>query len=354
MRAAIIVGAGVSGLVAAWHLQRRASDALVVESRSRVGGRTWSPELAEEHFDLGATWIWESEASVGALIDELRLGTFASFEADALYDVGASVERISRPRSAVAALRLEGGTGAIANALCERVAVVTERAARSIEPRSDGVRVVFDDGEERARHVVLALPPALIGTGVHVGGVSNEVLARLSQTPTWMGNVAKVVAVYDRPFWRERGLSGAFSRVGPMVEVHDMSGPDPAGKGALFGFVPEVLAGDASWEERARTQLVHLFGDAARDPVAWLAHAWWRDAATARVPAGPTIDALFGHPLLRRPLLDGRLHLASTETSAVNTGHIDGAVKRGIAVAEAIAADAKHHAPLRGASKRTS
>ena len=41
---------------------------------------------------------------------------------------------------------------------------------------------------------------------------------------------AKALALYDRPVWRETGLSGsAFSRVGPLGELHDASLPGAAG-----------------------------------------------------------------------------------------------------------------------------
>lgn len=54
--------------------------------------------------------------------------------------------------------------------------------------------------------------------------------------PTWMAGHAKVVAIYERPFWRDSGLSGfVSSRVGPLQEIHDAS-PE-AGSGALFGFL---------------------------------------------------------------------------------------------------------------------
>ena len=61
---------------------------------------------------------------------------------------------------------------------------------------------------------------------------------------------AKYVAVFDTPFWREAGLSGAGrSGRGPMTEIHDASLPGQAA--ALFGFLgvpPDVRksAGDAA------------------------------------------------------------------------------------------------------------
>ena len=66
---------------------------------------------------------------------------------------------------------------------------------------------------------------------------------------------AKVVAVYDRPFWREKGLSGdGMSSVGPLGEIHDAS-PGSGAQGALFGF--------ASWPARERAAPGLDFGQAA-------------------------------------------------------------------------------------------
>ncbi len=37
-----------------------------------------------------------------------------------------------------------------------------------------------------------------------------------------MAGHAKVVALYERPFWREQGLSGdAISHCGTLAEIHD-------------------------------------------------------------------------------------------------------------------------------------
>ncbi len=53
----IVIGAGVSGLTAANGLTDLGHDVLVVEGRHRIGGRTWTVDLAGAPADLGGSWI---------------------------------------------------------------------------------------------------------------------------------------------------------------------------------------------------------------------------------------------------------------------------------------------------------
>lgn len=55
----VVVGAGLSGLQAAYSVQQAGLSVVVLEARDRVGGKTWSVPLASGRgvADLGAAWL---------------------------------------------------------------------------------------------------------------------------------------------------------------------------------------------------------------------------------------------------------------------------------------------------------
>src|SRR6266851_175910 len=65
----VILGAGLAGMTAAYHLRDR--DVVVVESRDRVGGRTLSGEHDSYWYNSGAQFVWD--ARTVALCSELGL-----------------------------------------------------------------------------------------------------------------------------------------------------------------------------------------------------------------------------------------------------------------------------------------
>jgi monoamine oxidase len=53
MHDAVVVGAGLSGLVAAHRLRAEGADVVVLEASARVGGRVWTPAVAGMRFEAG-------------------------------------------------------------------------------------------------------------------------------------------------------------------------------------------------------------------------------------------------------------------------------------------------------------
>ncbi|YAL83416.1 flavin monoamine oxidase family protein [Dermacoccaceae bacterium W4C1] len=76
----VIVGAGFSGLTAAEILAGQGRSVLVVDGRDRVGGRSYSGEVAGVQVDLGATWVADRHTAVHALMDKVGCTTTPQFD----------------------------------------------------------------------------------------------------------------------------------------------------------------------------------------------------------------------------------------------------------------------------------
>jgi monoamine oxidase len=76
----VVVGAGYSGLAAARHLARLGVDALVLDARHRVGGRSFT-EVSEagSTIDRGGQWIGPGQDHLAALALELGVATFPTW-----------------------------------------------------------------------------------------------------------------------------------------------------------------------------------------------------------------------------------------------------------------------------------
>lgn len=82
----IVIGAGVTGLTAAWRLTQAGQDVLVLEARDRVGGRLRTERHGDTDFEIGGQWISPDQSALKAMVDELGLPTFARYrDGDSLY-----------------------------------------------------------------------------------------------------------------------------------------------------------------------------------------------------------------------------------------------------------------------------
>jgi monoamine oxidase len=215
--------------------------------------------------------------------------------------------------------------------------VVLNSPVRRILQHGRGVTVEADRVTAHARRVIVTVPPALVAA-IEFDPRPAERALLAQRMP--QGNLAKAEAVYDRPFWRAKGLSGqAVSDVGPVRSTFDNSPPD--GKpGVLFGFLGGHDArtwsrmSAAARRKAALDALTLYFGDEARHPRSYVEdysagdEPWIGGCPTAIAPPGVLLD--YGEAL-RKPV--GRLHWAGSETSTFWAGYMDGAVRSGERVA---------------------
>lgn len=241
--------------------------------------------------------------------------------------------------------RVVGGTQQLSERLADLVReaggeVRLDAPVRSIRWRSSGAEVLTDTECFRCDRVVVAMAPPLAGRIDWQPEMPPRRLQLMHRMP--MGSVMKCIAVYERPFWRDRGESGeSVSDAGPMAITFDDSAPDRR-HGALLGFV----LGDRArhWGARAARerrdavvqQLTGLFGEEAAQPVDyiekdWCADPWSAGCYVAIMP--PAVMTRYGS-VLREPV--GPIHWAGTETATVWNGYMDGAIQSGERAAQEI------------------
>ena len=75
-RQVIVVGGGLSGLAAAYRLERAGVDVAVLEARDRVGGRAWRIPVGDSYFDAGCEALDREHAALRSLADEVGVSTW--------------------------------------------------------------------------------------------------------------------------------------------------------------------------------------------------------------------------------------------------------------------------------------
>lgn len=330
----IILGGGLSGLRLADLLHRAGRSFQLFEARPRWGGRIAALEVAGGRVDLGPSWFWPGQARIAGLAADLGRTRFTQHaQGEILFEHASGVvQRGAGFGSMEGSFRLDGGMTGLIEGLVDRLPEDRLHLSQRAVAVGDGSVQMADDTRHGARHVVLALPPRLAAGLLTGARWPNAIRDGLAAIPTWMAGHAKFVAVYDRPFWRDAGLSGdAISRRGPLAEIHDASGAggSPA---ALFGFVglpAEARARQgADITAQALDQLGRLFGPQATAPVRTLLHDWARDPLTATVAdrTPPPGHPDYGPQRDFGPGFGDWLHLCATETAPDNGGLMEGAL----------------------------
>jgi monoamine oxidase len=241
--------------------------------------------------------------------------------------------------------RIDGGAQLISIKMAQQLGgrVMLSAPVRRIDQGRFGVRVWSDRFYVSGKRVIVAMPPTLAGRIVYHGGMTQARDQLMQHIP--QGSLRKFEAIYDKPFWRDKGLTGqAVGDLGPIKVTFDAS-PKDGSPGVILGFIGGHEA--RYWaaqpaEQRTAAALKNLanyFGDEALKPRDIVEFDWSAEVYSRGCPVGvlpPGVLTEFG-PALREPV--GSIHWAGTETSNYWAGYMDGAVRSGErAAAEALAA----------------
>ncbi|GAA2922292.1 putrescine oxidase [Microbacterium keratanolyticum] len=238
--------------------------------------------------------------------------------------------------------RVVGGLQQVPLLLAERLGddVHLNQPVRTLEWGDGGVTVTTDDLTVRGRFAILAHAPVLYNRISFVPALprrQHQLHQHLS-----MGFVIKVHAVYETPFWREKGLSGtAFSPYELSHEAYDNSNHGDE-RGTLVGFVSDQNADDLftlsaeERKERILESLSHYYGEEAKNPVVyyesdWGSEEWTRGAYAASFDMGGLHR--YG-PDLREAV--GPIHFACSDMAGAGYQHVDGAIRMGRLAASSI------------------
>ncbi|MCA2959704.1 MAG: FAD-dependent oxidoreductase [Silvanigrellales bacterium] len=217
---------------------------------------------------------------------------------------------------------------------------IVDALAADVDKVTVHSRGVGQNETVHSRRVVIAVPPQVMrGIRMDPPLESFRTQALLNFE---LGSVVKVVAVFERRSWRERGLSGEISSPdAPFDYVIDSSHPS-SDRGILVGLATsrrgQALEG-LNMEMLKSAFLRHLelcFGDSPGPCIAFHSHDWNGDpfslgGYSSRRGMGywaRTGDSLFA------PF--GRIHFAGTETAHAWRGYIEGALESGERVAQEV------------------
>lgn len=244
--------------------------------------------------------------------------------------------------------RVAGGTQLVAQALAERLgdALRLNQPVQAIEQDDQGVRVQTPHREYSARAAIICLPPQLVAALDYAPSLPADLYRAFSAQQT--GNTMKVQAVYERPFWRDKGWSGnGINWAGPQTFTYDNTLPG-SDVGVLLGFLTARRATDMlrlPQEERKAAVLrawADVFGPETLAPIDYIEKDWTADEFTrggygCHVPPGFWCElgpALGGESMPRFR----RLWWAASDLAKDWNGYLEGALFAGEQAANEVTA----------------
>jgi monoamine oxidase len=335
----IIIGGGLSGLTSAFQFKlSNETNVKVLEARNVLGGRVHT----KSGIDLGATWLHHDHTSIFSLLEHLKLEKYRQFNSgDSFYTAysGAPVQTFHADPKEVPSYRIKGGTHALIKALAEQLMdwIELETVVEKIIGEGDCLIVKTNKGEFKAEQVIVTVPPRLASTIKFQPNLPNNVLEAMQTTHTWFSHAIKVGLTFDAPFWRNQGKSGmVIGAAGELTELYDHSNEEGT-VFSLMGFAHENLR-DTNPEEQEKKivdYIAQFLGEEVLDYQEFFIQDWSKEQfITGEIGIHPQRNTAYGNPVFQKSYLNGKLHFSGTETSRVQGGYLEGAVHRGLSLAQ--------------------
>ena len=238
---------------------------------------------------------------------------------------------------------IDGGAQQIAVRLGQDLDVRLQQRVYKILQDATGVSVHTDGLVVRADHVIVAIPPNLAGRIHYDPPLPPARDAYVQRAP--LSSLARALVVYDRPFWRDEGLTGQASMHGDVQRFIIDNTP----KGATYGLLAVYSDGAGTrraWtapaadrERHTKDALVRFFGPQAARYSRYIERDWTQEPFTRGGAAPilpPGVWTSFGYTFAA-PV--DRIHWAGGDTATFWCGFLEGAIQAAErAVSEVLAA----------------
>ena len=345
----IILGAGLSGLTLAYFLKKKGISALLLEASDRAGGRirTLKGETGVT-VEMGATWFGMKHEYLVALLKELAIGYFPQYtKGVSLFETMSFIpaQHFQVPESEEPSYRIENGSESLIQKLVEEIdesqIVYNTKVSRITADKEQIILQTNNHKAFTASRVISTIPPnLLVKTISFQPELPQNLLQLCKKTHTWMSESIKFAVEYNESFWRKEDFSGTvFSQSGIIQEQYDHSDKTGTKTFALKGFLNNGTNKLSRQEREAKvkSQLIHLFGEAAGNYNSYHEKVWSDDEFT-HIPYDSFVmpHQNNGHSLFQESFHHNRFYISGTETSPEFPGYMDGAVYAAKLMAEKI------------------
>ncbi len=341
----VVVGAGMSGLVAAYELSRAGHDVTVLEARERVGGRVLtvrSPFASGHSVEAGAARIPPEHDLTLGYAGHFGLELDRFYPEDGLFLRYENGERATIPPSSFLSewpdfVKIRGGSDRLPAAFAAELGdrVVTASAVTDIVAGST-VTTTARDGQSYESDRVLVTVPVPLLSSIRFSPALSSAKTEAMNGGFHYQSATRVFVRFRTRFWEAEGLNGWGTTDWPEELWHstwDAQGPE----GVLLTYVRgaradelDALDGDARvsrvlahWEDYLPGASAHFASGTS--------HSWQRDpwSRAAWAEPTPTQDAELGSALARP---EGPVHFAGEHISGAR-GWMNGALESGLRAA---------------------
>lgn len=232
------------------------------------------------------------------------------------------------------------GVGALVDGLAAELGprVCLNHRVTAIADDDRGVTLRTTSGDVRAAKVIVTVPSPLARRIEFEPPLPPDRIAL--QQGTYMGSVYKAIAVYERPFWRERRGGEFIVLDNPGRAVFDTTPPDGPGHLCVLVAGPEARTLDGFDAAARRAAVLETLsrhvGPEVLEPAGWHEKSWHLDENVGggylALPSPGTTEGLL--PVPCSPV--GDVHWAGSETAGDHPGYLDGAIESGLRAANEV------------------